>query len=272
MKVHIDENIANDFVICWGLIVRLPKYALFGKTREERRRNLEEKIMEILKEIPFSFESAKVSLASAWVRYYVFELELDGRKFALNILSPNSSIKSFKNLDFPDKGIARPVFLSEEFMLQEWIEGIPLSEFREGFILKQDERIEKCITLTAELLYELFKLGYIYEPWEDYEAVLREKEIVLLDLTRFSRRNLKRREFLKNYYGAPFFSPDLIVNDERNRIFWRGTSERDYFGASREKYEELFLKGIARACDSFEEFLDVAQNEDKARSIWRKRY
>lgn len=273
MKVEFDESIAEDFVICWGLNVRLPKYALFGSTREERRKTLEKKIREILKEIPLSFERAKVRLASAWVRYYVFELDLDGRKFALNILSPNSSIKSFKKIEFPEKNVAKPIYLSEEFMLQEWIDGIPLSEFREGFIMKEDPRIGKCIKLTAKLLYELFKIGYIYDPWEDYEAVLRGDEIILLDLTRFERSKLGRRDFVKKYYSAPFFSPDLMVENERNRIFWRGTSDRDYFGVSREEYEDLFLEGISLACNSFEEFLDVSQiDEEKAGSIWRKRY
>jgi len=273
MKVEFDENIAEDFVICWGLTVRLPKYALFGSTREERRKTLEKKIREILKEIPLNFERAKIRLASAWVRYYVFELDLDGRKFALNILSPNSSIKSFKKIEFPEKNVAKPIYLSDEFMLQEWIDGIPLSEFREGFIMKEDPKIGKCIKLTAKLLYELFKIGYIYNPWEDYEAVLRGDEIILLDLTRFERSKLGRRDFVKQYYGAPFFSPDLIVENERNRIFWRGTSDRDYFGVSREEYEELFLEGISLACNSFEEFLDVSQiDEERASSIWRKRY
>ncbi|MEM4524343.1 MAG: hypothetical protein QXF29_04480 [Archaeoglobaceae archaeon] len=271
MKVLFDENLADDYVICWGVTVRLPKYALFGNTREERRRNWERKLLEILKDLPISFERASVRLASAWVRYYVFELKLDNRKFALNVLSPNSILSSFKDIDFPDIGIAKPLLISEDYMLQEWVEGIPLSEFRDGFIMKNDERVRDCIKLTANLLYRLSKQGYVYKPWEDYEAVLRGKEIVLLDPTRFSRENPEN--FFEFYYGAPFSSPDILKNDERNRILWRGISERDYFGTSREEYEDLFLQGIAMASDDFEEFLRVSCiDEERARMIWRKRY
>lgn len=272
MKVFFDDNIGEDSVICWNVTVRLPKYTLLGSTREERRRNWEKKILEILAE--FDFESVSVRLASAWVRYYVFELFADGKRFALNVLSPNSPIQDFRGLDFPDiEEVARPLVVSKDYMLQEWVEGIPLSEFRDGFSMKHEDLAKECIGLTARLLYRIFKLGYLYSPWEDYEAVFNGK-IVLLDLTRFVERDIRREEFFPYYYGAPFSSPDVLVENERNRVFWRGTSEKDYFGTSRKEYERLFLEGVASVCDDFDEFLAVSRlEESEARTLWdRKRY
>lgn len=273
MRVLFDENIGDDSLVCWNVTVRIPKYALFGATREERKRNWEKKILEILSE--FEFESVSVRLASAWVRYYVFEILADGRRFALNVLSPNSPIVDFREIDFPDiENIAKPLVISRDYMLQEWIDGLPLSEFREGFSMKREDLAEECIKLTAELLYKIFKLGYLYCPWEDYEAIFSDGKIILLDLTRFTRKSIEKEKFFSYYYGAPFSSPEILVENEINRVFWRGTSEKDYFGTSREKYEKLFLEGIANACDDFEEFLAVSRlDESEARSLWnRKRY
>ncbi|MFN3383439.1 MAG: hypothetical protein ACK401_00910 [Archaeoglobaceae archaeon] len=273
MKVLFDDSIGDDSLVCWGVTVRLPKYALFGVTREERKRNWEKKILEILAE--FDFDEVSVKLASAWVRYYVFEVFADNEKFALNILSPNSPIKDFREIDFPKiENIAKPLVISQDYMLQEWVEGLPLSEFREGFSMKREDLARECIKSTAKLLYEIFKLGYLYNPWEDYEAVLSKGKILLLDLTRFIRRNIGKEDFLPYYYGAPFSSPDILVEDERNRVFWRGTSEKDYFGVSKEEYEKLFLEGIASVCDNFDDFLAISKlNEREAKTLWdRKRY
>ncbi|MEM0203718.1 MAG: hypothetical protein QXO16_07270 [Archaeoglobaceae archaeon] len=275
MKVLFDDNIADDSLVCWGVTVRLPKYALFGATREERRKNWEKKLLEVLADLKFGFENVTVRLASAWVRYYVFEVLADRSRFALNVLSPNSPIRDFREIDFPKiENIAKPLAISQDYMLQEWVDGIPLSEFREGFSMKREDLARECIKLTAELLYKIFKLDYIYSPWEDYEAVYSDGKIVLLDLTRFVKRDIGREDFFPHYYGAPFSSPDILVEDERNRIFWRGTSEKDYFGTSREEYEKLFLEGIASVCDDFEEFLAVSRLEEtRARALWdRKRY
>ncbi|MEM5824388.1 MAG: hypothetical protein QXE98_06570 [Archaeoglobaceae archaeon] len=275
MKVLFDDNIADDSLVCWGVTVRLPKYALFGATRWERRKNWENKILEILADLELGFKNVTVRLASAWVRYYVFEILADGKRFALNVLSPNSPIQDFRDINFPKiENIAKPLAISQDYMLQEWVEGLPLSEFREGFSMKREDLAKECIKLTAALLYKIFKLGYIYSPWEDYEAVYSHGKIVLLDLTRFVRRDIEKESFFSHYYGAPFSSPEILVENERNRIFWRGTSEKDYFGTSREEYEKLFLEGIASVCDDFEEFLAVSRLEEtRARALWdRKRY
>lgn len=275
MRVLFDDNIGDDSLICWGVTVRLPKYALFGNTKEERKRNWEKKILEILSDLELDSDTVRVRLASAWVRYYVFELIADGKKFALNVLSPNSPISDFRSVEFPEiKNVAKPIVVSEDYMLQKWIEGLPLSELREGFSIKNEGLAKLCIRLTAELLYKIFKIGYLYTPWEDYEAVLCGYEIVLLDPTRFVRKNIGEEEFFQYYYGAPFSSPDILFENEINRIFWRGTSDKDYFGTDREKYEELFMEGVANACENFEEFLSISGLEErKARSLWnRKRY
>ncbi|MEM1578593.1 MAG: hypothetical protein QXN34_04330 [Archaeoglobaceae archaeon] len=276
MKVVFDDSIGNDFLICWGVTVRLPKYSLFGETRGERIRKVKEKILAAINEFSLDkFDSIHVKLASAWVRYYVFELSVNGERFALNILSPNSPIKSFQNLEFPFiEEIAKPLAVCDEFMLQEWVEGVPLSELRDGFLLRDEEKAKMCIKLASKLLYKIFKLGYVYTPWEDYEAILKGSKLFLLDVTRFVRKHLNPEEFFRFYYGAPFSSPELLVEDEKNRVFWRGISEKDYFGTSRKEYERIFLEGIAEVCKEFEEFLLLSgMNEEEARKIWgRKRY
>ncbi|WP_456468915.1 hypothetical protein [Archaeoglobus sp.] len=284
LRVSFDGNIAEDHVICWGITVALLKKSLFGKTAEERKRVIRKKVSQAIEELGIAdiagSNEFRVSMLSAWVRYYVFKLETDGRSYVLNILSPNSPIKSFRKILDPLKGlfekysknIARPLAYTDEFMLQEWIDGVPLSEFRDGDIMKSDpdtvRMIEKSIFRTAKLLYQLWKDGYIYTPWEDYEVMYRNGDIILLDVTRFSKR--ADGKFFDYYYGAPFTPPDVIKPSDNpvHRLYYRGVSEKDYFGVDRKKYLKLFLMGIASECKSFEEFSRICPPELNAESIW----
>ena len=268
-RLKIDDSVTADHVICWGISVALLKKSLFGSTPEERRKRIEEKILQAIEELGLNkmAEEFRVSLLSAWVRYYVFRVETDSKTFVLNVLSPNSPVRSFKEILDPLQGlfekfkeeIAVPVAYSEEFMVQEWIDGLPLSELRDGDIMKGDGEsrkiIEKSIYLTARLLYRLWKEGYVYSPWEDYEAMYSNGRILLLDVTRFEKRP-EGESFLQHYYGAPFCAPDVLKDPTNpvNRLYFRGTSERDYFGVERERYEKLFLKGLWDECRSEEEF------------------
>ncbi len=271
-RLKIDENVTADHVVCWGVSVALLKKSLFGSTPEERRRRIEEKISQAIEELSLKemADEFSVSMLSAWVRYYVFRIDAAGKTFVLNVLSPNSPVRSFKDILDPLEGlfekfkddIAVPIAYTDEFMLQEWIDGIPLSELRDGDMMKNDEKsrkiIEGSIYLTARLLYRLWKEGYSYTPWEDYEAMYCDGRIVLLDVTRFERKPLNE-SFLQYYYGAPFCAPDVLKNPTNpvNRLYFRGTSERDYFGVERRRYEELFLKGVWDECDDEEEFREA---------------
>ncbi len=268
-RLKIDDSVTADHVICWGISVALLKKSLFGSTPEERREKIKEKILQAIEEFDLqrTGDEFRVSLLSAWVRYYVFRVESNTKTFVLNVLSPNSPVKSFREILDPLKNlfekfrdeIAVPIAYTDEFMLQEWISGLPLSELRDGDIMKSDEKsrriIEKSIYLTARLLYRLWKEGYVYSPWEDYEAMYRDGKIILLDVTRFEKRP-DNECFLQHYYGAPFCAPDVLKDTQNpvNRLYFRGTSERDYFGVERKKYEELFLKGLRDECRSEEEF------------------
>ena len=92
------------------------------------------------------------------------------------------------------------------------------------------------------------KLGYVYHPWEDYEAMLKGNDIVLLDITRLIKKRLSEEDFVDFYFGVPFCSPEIIKPKRRDdpaiRLYWRGISERDYFGTDRSNYLKLFLEGI----------------------------
>uniref|UniRef100_A0A7C4WEC1 Uncharacterized protein n=1 Tax=Geoglobus ahangari TaxID=113653 RepID=A0A7C4WEC1_9EURY len=294
MKVKFDDNIGTDTIECWGITVHLLKSILFGKTKEERKKRIKEiiseKLLEIIPKIEEKYgyiEEVHVSLASAWTRYYVFRLECFGENknvFALNLLSPNSHLKSFKNFEetikdilkkFPDN-IAKPLYISDDIMLQEWVEGKLLSDFKDGDILIDEEEAKRCIPLTSSFLYELKKEGYVYTPWDDYEVVLRDNKIILLDLTRFVKRDLKEEEFFEFYYGVPFTPPEIIKPHPENpahRLYWRGVSDKDYFGTDRKEYRRLFLLGVARECESFEEFKRVCGNVIKdAEKLWREAF
>ncbi len=284
-RTTFDDNIADDQVICWGITVGLPKDSLFGTTIEERRKRIREKILKAFEEldIPKIARSSefRVSMLSAWTRYYVFKIETEGGSYVLNVLSPNSTIESFKSLLDPlqnllkkySRNFAKPLAYSDEFMLQEWVPGIPLSEFKEGDIMRRDDETlriaEICIFKTAKLLYRLWKDGYIYSPWEDYEAMYFDGDIVLLDITRLSKS--KKGNFYDFYFGVPFTPPEVVKPknfDPVYRLYFRGVSEIDYFGTSRERYVELFLKGIASECESFEEFREVCPPSIDVGKIW----
>jgi len=264
MKVIFDDSISNDTVIAWNTTVPLFKESLFNADKEKRKEIIKKKIIDILplliekieEEINSEINEVKVSLASAWVRYYVFKLEVnDEHSFALNLLSPNSPVKSFKNhwedavkiyRRFP-RNVAKPIAVGNEFLLQEWINGTPISEFREGDIMVDVENAKKCIPLVSRFLFELNKFGYVYHPWEDYEVMLRNGDIVLLDVTRFVKKRLNEEEFIDFYFGVPFCSPDIIKpkkDDPSVRLYWKGVSEKDYFGTSKKEYIKLFLEGI----------------------------
>lgn len=281
LKISFDENIAEDHVICWGITVALLKKSLFGKTPEERRKNIQKKVLQAVEELGIEGEF-RVSMLSAWARYYVFKLEAGDERYVLNVLSPNSPIQSFRKVLDPLKeifekyaeNIAKPVKYTDEFMLQEWVNGIPVSEFRDGDIMKGDpetvKMIEKTIFETSKLLYRLWRDGYIYTPFEDYEVMYCNGKIVLLDITRFARRNAKENYF-DNYFGVPFTPPEVLKsNNPVHRLYYRGVSEKDYFGVEKEKYIELFLRGAASECRSFEEFSQICPEyvDGKAEKIW----
>ncbi len=292
MKVKFDENIAEDQVECWGISVPLLKDTLFASSREERRRIVEKKVLEAVNVFLPTIESfcgkvdeITVSLASAWTRYYVFKLDVSADEtatFALNVLAPNSPLKSFKDVvenvkevvrKFP-QNVAKPLTATNEYMLQEWVTGKPLSDFRDGDILRDVENARKCIPMVAELLYRLNCEGYVYYPWDDYEVMLSDT-IVLLDITRFVRRRLRHEEFFDFYFGAPFTPPEIIKpsSNPAHRLYWRGVSEKDYFGTSREEYIRLFLLGVAKVCKSYEEFLKVCTNLDvEPEEIWQSAF
>ncbi len=287
MKLIFDDNIADDQVECWGISVPLLKFTLFSEDRDERFRIISDKITNAILEFEGVFKSLNpekisVSLASAWTRYYVFLVEVDGKtskKFALHVLSPDSSIKSFVDVvenirdvlsTFPEN-IAKPIAYSREFMLQEWVEGVPLSEFRDGDILRNVDDAKKCIPIVSEILYKLNELGYVYYPWDDYELIFNGETIIFLDITRFVRKKLKPSEFFDFYFGAPFTPPEIIKPSKNpaHRLYWRGVSEKDYFGTSREEYIKLFLAGVAKVCKSFEEFIEICNNyTNDAEIIW----
>ncbi len=283
MNFHtsFDDNIADDQVICWGITVGLLRDSLFGSTREERRRRVQEKIFNAFEELDLpgitGSSRFRISLLSAWTRYYVFKIETEGKKYVLNVLSPNSTISSFRKVLDPLKNvfkkysqnIARPLAYSDEFLLQEWIPGVPLSELKEGDMMMRDEKTlrtaETCIFKTAKLLYRLWKDGYVYTPWDDYEVMHYRDDVILLDLTRFSRK--EDDNFYDFYFGVPFTPPDVIKQkNPAYRLYFRGVSEIDYFGTSRKRYVELFLKGIASECESLEEFMEVCPPD--ARKTW----
>ncbi|RLI85610.1 MAG: hypothetical protein DRP01_05855 [Archaeoglobales archaeon] len=275
MRVKFEDNIASDTIECWGITVVIPRKHLFGSCREERRKVISKKICEKLDEVLPKIErdlgeifEIEVSLESAWIRYYVFRLRCFGdgivKDYALNLLSPNSPIKSFKDYErtiddvvskFP-RNVAKPMVILDDTILQEWVDGIPLSDFKDGDVIVDEEGAKRCIPLTVSLLYKLKKAGYVYTPWEDYEVMLRGDDIVLLDLTRFKRMDLKDEDFFEFYFGVPFTSPDAVKPnpDPSYRLYWRGVSEKDYFGTSREEYVRLFLLGVERVCerDEFE--------------------
>jgi len=271
-RLRIDESVASDHVVCWGISVALLKTSLFGSTPEERKRRIEEKISQAVEELGLEklADEFSISMLSAWVRYYVFRIDAAGKTFVLNVLSPNSPVRSFKEVLDPLKtlfekfkeNIAVPLAYTDEFMLQEWINGTPLSELRDGDVMKNDDEskkiIEESIYQTARLLYRLWREGYSYSPWEDYEAMYCKGKIVLLDVTRFERRP-SNWSFVQYYYGAPFCPPDVLRDPTNpvNRLYFRGTGERDYFGVERKRYEELFLKGVMDECDCEDEFLDA---------------
>ena len=198
-------------------------------------------------------------------------------RYALNLISPNSDLKSFKlvarNLSeilrrFPDN-IAKPVVLGDEFMLQEWIDGTPLSEFRDGDIMRNIEEAKKCISPVAEFLFTIAKLGYVYYPWDDYELVIKNGKPVFLDVTRFERRKLKPEDFFEFYFGVPFTPPEVIKPSDNpaHRLYWRGVREEDYFGARRDEYISLFLNGVLSACESSEECMKVIEGVKKVQSL-----
>ncbi len=288
MKLIFDENIADDQVECWGISVPLLKSTLFSEDRNERFRIISEKIERAISEFdeifkPINPERIYVSLASAWTRYYVFLVKAVGKiskKFALHVLSPDSTIRSFddvvKNIQdvittFPSN-IAKPIAYSKEFMLQEWVDGTPLSEFRDGDILRDVEDAKKCIPLVSEILYKLNELGYVYYPWDDYELIFNGATIIFLDLTRFVKKRLSPSKFFDFYFGVPFTPPEIIKPSKNpaHRLYWRGVSEKDYFGTSKEEYIKLFLSGIAKVCKSFEEFTEICNGYiDDAESTWR---
>ncbi len=282
-RTIFDDSIADDQVICWGVTVGLPKNTLFGATVEERREKVREKILRAFEELDIpkiaGSSEFRVSLLSAWTRYYVFKIETEKRSYVLNVLSPNSTIESFKSLLSPlqdllrrySQNFAMPLAYTDEFMLQEWVPGIPLSEFKDGDIMRRDDETlrmaETCIFKTAKLLYRLWKDGYIYSPWEDYEVMYFNEDVVLLDVTRLSKS--RGESFYEFYFGVPFLSPDVLRSkDPVYRLYFRGVSEIDYFGTSRKRYVELFLKGVASECESFEEFRDVCPSDVDARKMW----
>ena len=283
LRISFDENIAEDHVVCWGITVALLKKSLFGKTPDERREIIKREIIRAIEELELDRVVGKfrVSMLSAWVRYYVFKIEGGGKSYVLNILSPNSPINSFREILDPLKGIfgkygeniAKPIAYTDEFMLQEWVDGIPLSEFRDGDIMKNDPEtvrmIEESIFKCVKLLYSLWKDGYIYTPFEDYEAMYSKGKIVLLDVTRFSKANTDEG-FFDFYYGIPFTPPEVLKSSDNpvNRLYFRGVSEKDYFGVSRERYLELFLMGVASECESFEEFSSVCPPDVNPETIW----
>lgn len=282
LKISFDESIANDHVICWGITVALLKKSLFGKTPEERRKNIQKKVLQAVEELGIEGEF-RISLLSAWVRYYVFKLETEDERYVLNILSPNSPIESFRRVLDPLKeifekyseNIAKPVKYTDEFMLQEWVNGIPVSEFRDGDIMKSDpetvKMIEKTIFETSKLLYRIWRDGYIYTPFEDYEVMYCNGRIVLLDITRFARRRAEENYF-DHYFGVPFTPPEVLKGDSPvHRLYYRGVSEKDYFGVEKERYVELFLRGATSGCKSFEEFSQICLGhlkDTKAEKIW----
>ena len=283
MRVIFEDNIGNEAIECWGITIHLPKDILFGESREERKKVISELIYEKLESIIpkiGDFKEIKVSLASAWTGYYVFKIECVEEKvnFALNVLSPKSPLKSFKRFreiitdickKFPEN-VAKPLFISDDVMLQEWVEGKLLSDFKRGDILIDEGNAKKCIPLTSSFLYKLKKAGYVYTPWDDYEVVLKDNNIVMLDLTRFKRENLPDEEFFDFYYGAPFTPPEVIKPHPENpahRLYWRGVSDKDYFGTDRKEYVRLFLTGVAKECESFEEFKRVCDPVVKRMNI-----
>ncbi len=280
-KLVFDENIGDDSVTCWGVSVPILKSSLFGRTREEREEAIKRKILEIVSRDEMSFllnaKFVRISLASAWVRYYVFRVEahFDNsiERFALNVIAPGSPLKSFKSVvseieriinTFPDN-LAKPIIVGEDFMLQEWVDGKPLSEFRDGDIMRDVEEARKCISPVARFLYRLKKMGFVYHPWDDYEVVVRNGEPVFLDVTRFERRELDAEDFLDFYYGAPFTPPEVIKPSDNpaHRLYWRGVRDEDYFGAERDEYLRLFLEGVAEACESRDEFEKVVSGIEK---------
>ncbi len=284
-RTIFDSSIADDQVICWGITVGLPKDSLFGATIEERKERIQEKILKAFEELDVpkiaGSSEFRISMLSAWTRYYVFKIETGKGNYVLNVLSPNSTIGSFKSLLDPlqdllkkySQNFAKPLAYSDEFMLQEWVPGIPLSEFKDGDIMRRDDETlriaEICIFKTAKLLYRLWKDGYIYSPWEDYEAMYFDGDIVLLDITRLSKS--RKENFYDFYFGVPFTPPEVIKPKNLNpvyRLYFRGVSEIDYFGTSRKRYVELFLKGIASECGSFEEFREVCPPDIDAGKIW----
>lgn len=284
LRISFDENIAEDHVVCWGITVALLKKSLFGRTPDERREVIKRKIIKAIEELELDrvADEFRVSMLSAWVRYYVFKIDGNGKSYVLNILAPNSPINSFREILDPLKGvfekynenIARPIAYTDEFMLQEWVDGIPLSEFRDGDIMKSDPKtvkmIEESIFKSVKLLYSLWKDGYIYTPFEDYEAMYCKGKIVLLDVTRFSKRMNTDEEFFDCYYGIPFTPPDVLKPSDNpvNRLYFRGVSEKDYFGVDKKRYLELFLMGVASECESFEEFSSVCPPDVDAEMIW----
>jgi len=269
-RLRVDENVAADHVICWGVTVALLKKSLFGSTPEERRKVVEQKVKDAIDKLQLSklSDEFEVSLLSAWVRYYVFKLKAGDETFVLNILSPNSPIKSFRLILDPlkplfekfRKEIAVPIAYTDEFMLQEWIDGIPLSELREGSIMKRDREsvkiIEESIYLTSKLLYRIWREGYAFSPWEDYEAIYKKDKIILLDVTRFSKKP-ENENFVQHYFGVPFCPPEVLKDTKNpvNRLYFRGVDESDYFGVKKSRYIELFLKGLREECRDDEEFI-----------------
>jgi hypothetical protein len=192
-------------------------------------------------------------------------------------LSPGSDLKSFKsvieNLSeilklFPEN-IATPLVVGDEFMLQEWVDGTPLSEFRDGDIMRNLEEAKKCISPVVEFLFRLAKLGYVYNPWDDYELVFRNGVPVFLDITRFERKKLELEEFFEFYFGVPFTPPEVIKPSDNpaHRLYWRGVREEDYFGAKRDEYITLFLKGVSIACKSYDEYRRVLDGVRKIQPL-----
>ncbi len=291
MRVKFEDNVYSDTIECWGITVVIPRRHLFGRSKEERRKNIikiiNEKIEMILPTIERDLGEIceiDVSLESAWVRYYVFKIECFGEKgikrYALNILSPNSPIDSFKRfekiandliLNFPNN-VAKPIYISDDTLLQEWIDGKPLSEFKDGDLIVDEEKAKKLIPMTTSLLYRFKKKNYVYTPWEDYEVMLKGNDLILLDLTRFKKTNLKDCDFFDFYFGVPFTQPYAIKG--RDSFYWRGVSEKDYFGTNRRDYIRLFLLGVAMECENFEEFRNVCKfvvDDETVEELWAQR-
>ncbi|AGK61560.1 hypothetical protein Asulf_01583 [Archaeoglobus sulfaticallidus PM70-1] len=145
---------------------------------------------------------------SCWMQYHVFRLEVRDEKtirVALNLLPSSQKEPLFKHYWKSAKKaweagvVAEPLLLSKDgrLFIQEWVDGIPVSEIvGEEWIKKKEE----IITSICNSILELYKVGYAFHPLTDYEVMLKDGKAIFLDITRLRevKDSIEFEEMYKN--------------------------------------------------------------------------